>query len=149
MAPVPLSTTGCWPAGQGEPTVARGTLVLRIEDTDRERSTPENVAQILDALRWLGLDWDEGPFFQTANAERHAQALAQLLQGGHAYHCNATAEDVKAVQASATAPTAAFVARRKTPVRCACGCPTSGHTVVDDIIRGDDLRSRTRASTIR
>ena len=43
-----------------------GTLVLRIEDTDRERSTPENVEQILDALRWLKLDWDEGPIFQSA-----------------------------------------------------------------------------------
>src|SRR5579862_939195 len=73
-----------------------GTLVLRIEDTDRERSTPENVEQILDALRWLKLDWDEGPIFQSQRAERHAQALAQLLDGGHAYHSSATAEDVKA-----------------------------------------------------
>lgn len=71
-------------------------LVLRIEDTDRERSTPENVEQILDALRWLGLDWDEGPIFQTGNGERHREALAQLLAGGHAYHSSATAEDVKA-----------------------------------------------------
>ena len=63
-----------------------GTLVLRIEDTDRERSTPENVEQILDALRWLKLDWDEGPIFQTAQADRHADVLAQLLQSGHAYH---------------------------------------------------------------
>src|SRR6476661_3365142 len=73
-----------------------GALVLRIEDTDRERSTPENVEQILDALRWLELDWDEGPIFQTANAERHAQALAQLLESGHAYHSTATTEDVRA-----------------------------------------------------
>ena len=50
-----------------------GTLVLRIEDTDRERSTPENVEQILDALRWLKLDWDEGPIFQSERAERHAE----------------------------------------------------------------------------
>ena len=50
-------------------------LVLRIEDTDRERSTPENVEQILDALRWLELDWDEGPIFQTERAERHREAL--------------------------------------------------------------------------
>src|ERR1700728_2134859 len=56
-----------------------GKLLLRIEDTDRERSTPENVEQILDALRWLGLDWDEGPVFQTHNAERHREALEQLL----------------------------------------------------------------------
>src|ERR1700722_1383824 len=72
-----------------------GTLVLRIEDTDPQRSTPENVEQILDALRWLGLDWDEGPIFQTERSERHAEALAQLLAGGHAYHSNATADDVR------------------------------------------------------
>src|SRR6201996_5240587 len=72
-----------------------GALVLRIEDTDRERSTPENVEQILDALRWLGLNWDEGPIFQSQRADRHAEALAQLLANGHAYHSSATAEDVK------------------------------------------------------
>src|SRR5246127_392532 len=73
-----------------------GTLVLRIEDTDRERSTPENVEQILDALRWLGLDWDEGPVFQSERAERHREVLAQLLESGHAYHSSATADDVRA-----------------------------------------------------
>src|ERR1700691_4947820 len=73
-----------------------GELVLRIEDTDRERSTPENIEQILDALRWLELDWDEGPILQTARSERHRQALQALLESGHAYRSNATAEDVKA-----------------------------------------------------
>ena len=73
-----------------------GTLVLRIEDTDRERSTPENVEQILDALRWLELDWDEGPIFQTERTERHQEALAALLASGHAYRSGATADDVKA-----------------------------------------------------
>ena len=73
-----------------------GALVLRIEDTDRERSTPENVEQILDALRWLELDWDEGPIFQTQRAERHQEVLRQLLASGHAYHSRATADDVKA-----------------------------------------------------
>src|SRR5579859_6824724 len=82
------------PAGRanGDRTAA---LVLRIEDTDRERSTPENVEQILDALRWLGLDWDEGPVFQSARAPRHAELLAQLIETGHAYHSNATGEDVR------------------------------------------------------
>ncbi len=74
----------------------RGVLVLRIEDTDRERSTPANVEQILDALRWLGLEWDEGPIFQSARGERHAEALAQLLDSGHAYRSKATGEDVAA-----------------------------------------------------
>src|SRR5437764_3743076 len=73
-----------------------GTLVLRIEDTDRERSTPENVEQILDALRWLNLDWDEGPVFQSERAERHREVLGQLLASGHAYYSNATTDDVKA-----------------------------------------------------
>src|SRR3954463_14516242 len=60
-----------------------GTLVLRIEDTDRERSTPENVEQILDALRWLELDWDEGPLSQAARVDEHAAAVGQLLESGH------------------------------------------------------------------
>src|ERR671938_293715 len=63
----------------------RGTFVLRIEDTDRERSTPENVEQIYDALRWLELDWDEGPFSQAARRPRHEEAIASLVAGGHAY----------------------------------------------------------------
>src|SRR5215207_442627 len=62
-----------------------GDFVLRIEDTDRERSTPENVDQILDALRWLGLDWDEGPISQWERRERHTEAVEQLLESGHAY----------------------------------------------------------------
>jgi glutamyl-tRNA synthetase len=66
-----------------------GTFVLRIEDTDRERSTPENVEQILDALRWLELDWDEGPFSQAERAPRHTEAIEQLLSSGHAYEDDA------------------------------------------------------------
>jgi glutamyl-tRNA synthetase len=75
---------------------AGGKLVLRIEDTDRERSTPENVEQILDALRWLELDWDEGPIMQTARSERHREALQTLLDAGRAYRSSATADDVRA-----------------------------------------------------
>jgi glutamyl-tRNA synthetase len=113
-----------------------GTLVLRIEDTDRERSTPENVEQILDALRWLGLDWDEGPIFQSANAPRHAEALAKLLETGHAYHSAATAEDVKAYKAEHGAgrgfrgtPEAAGAIRLHVPA--------DGETIVHDVIRGE------------
>src|SRR3954447_23089608 len=76
-----------------------GELVLRIEDTDRERSTPENVEQIIDALRWLELDWDEGPVSQAARAERHAVALRQLLDCGAAYRDSATAKEVEAWKA--------------------------------------------------
>src|ERR1700692_3470967 len=78
---------------------AGGEMVLRIEDTDRERSTPENIDQILDALRWLELDWDEGPILQTDRSERHGEALRALLDGGHAYRSEATAEEVKAYKA--------------------------------------------------
>src|SRR5687767_8467098 len=62
-----------------------GTLVLRLEDTDRERSTPENVEQILDALRWLGIDWDEGPISQSERAVRHRDEIGRLMDEGHAY----------------------------------------------------------------
>jgi glutamyl-tRNA synthetase len=62
-----------------------GTFVLRIEDTDRERSTPENVEQILDALRWLELDWDEGPFSQAERRPRHEEAIAGIVESGRGY----------------------------------------------------------------
>ena len=62
-----------------------GELVLRIEDTDRERSTPENVELILDALRWLELDWDDGPLSQWERRDRHSEAVRRLLDSGHAY----------------------------------------------------------------
>src|SRR5579862_5895112 len=73
-----------------EPGQRAGTLVLRIEDTDRQRSTPENVAQILDALEWLGLDWNEGPIAQSDGCARHAEALGQLLKREYDYRTNAT-----------------------------------------------------------
>jgi glutamyl-tRNA synthetase len=71
-------------------------VVLRIEDTDRERSTTENVEQILDALRWLELDWDDGPVSQAERADRHRGALDRLLDAGLAYRDSATSDDVKA-----------------------------------------------------
>jgi glutamyl-tRNA synthetase len=71
-------------------------MVLRIEDTDRERSTPENVEQILDALRWLELDWDEGPVSQHERAQRHHEALERLLESGAAYRDSATGDDASA-----------------------------------------------------
>ena len=86
-----------------------GTLVLRIEDTDRERSTPENVEQILDALRWLELDWDEGPVSQVERAARHREQIDRLLADGAAY------EDDGAVRLRV---------------------PDVGETVVSDVIRG-------------
>ncbi len=69
-----------------------GRFVLRIEDTDRERSTPEAEAAILDGLTWLGLDWDGDPISQHARAERHQEVVAQLLASGDAYRCYVPAE---------------------------------------------------------
>src|SRR5436309_107521 len=113
-----------------------GELVLRIEDTDRERSTPENVEQILDALRWLELDWNEGPIFQTARTPRHHEALEALLGTGHAYRSNATAEDVRAYKAEHGA-SAGFRGRDDGQGAVRLRVPAEGATVVKDVIRGD------------
>ena len=64
-----------------------GTFVLRIEDTDRARSTAEMTDGILDGLRWLGLNWHEGPYHQADGASRHQSDTEKLIQGGHAYRC--------------------------------------------------------------
>jgi glutamyl-tRNA synthetase len=113
-----------------------GALVLRIEDTDRERSTPENVEQILDALRWLELDWDEGPIFQSQRADRHAEALAQLLESGHAYRSSATAEDVKAYK-QRHGHERGFRGEPESEGAVRLRVPDEGETVVDDAIRGE------------
>jgi glutamyl-tRNA synthetase len=112
-----------------------GTLLLRIEDTDRERSTPENVEQILDALRWLKIDWDEGPVFQSERAPRHAEALAQLLDSGHAYHSSATAEDVRAYK-ERHGHDRGFRGEPEPAGAVRLRVPDGGETVVDDVIRG-------------
>src|ERR1700709_123508 len=113
-----------------------GALLLRIEDTDRERSTPENVEQILDALRWLELDWDEGPIFQSERAPRHAEVLAQLLESGHAYHSNATTEDVRAFKERHGADRG-FRGETEASGAVRLRVPDSGETIVKDVIRGD------------
>jgi glutamyl-tRNA synthetase len=113
-----------------------GELVLRIEDTDRERSTPENIEQILDALRWLELDWDEGPILQTDRSERHGEALQALLAAGHAYRSNATAEDVKAYKLEHGADRG-FRGEPERDGAVRLRVPAEGATVVHDIIRGE------------
>lgn len=88
-----------------------GTFVLRIDDTDPERSTDENTQAIFRALRWLGLDWDEGPeagggfgpYFQTQRADTYAEALASLRGSGHAYPCFCMAEELEAKREAARA----------------------------------------------
>jgi glutamyl-tRNA synthetase len=114
-----------------------GELVLRIEDTDRERSTTENVEQILDAMRWLELDWDVGPTSQASRAERHAAALQRLLDSGAAYRDSATAKEVEAWKAEHGAGRG----YRGEPVEeggaaVRLRVPDGGETVVEDLIRG-------------
>jgi glutamyl-tRNA synthetase len=113
-----------------------GTLVLRIEDTDRERSTPENVEQILDALGWLNLDYDEGPIFQSERADRHAEVVAQLLADGHAYHSTATTEDVRSYK-ERHGSDRGFRGEAEASGAIRLRVPDAGETVVRDIVRGE------------
>ena len=112
-----------------------GTMVLRIEDTDRERSTPENVAQILDSLSWLELDWDEGPIMQTDRTPRHGEALQALLDADLAYRSNATSDDVKAYKQQYGAERG-FRGEAEPSGAVRLRVP-EGATVVHDAIRGD------------
>ena len=80
-----------------------GTMLLRIEDTDRERSTTAAIDAILDGLRWLGLDWDGEVVYQASRAERHRAAVEQLIAGGRAYRCYATPEELDAMRELARA----------------------------------------------
>ncbi len=75
-----------------------GRFVLRIEDTDRERSTPESVNAILEGMSWLGLEYDEGPFYQTDRFARYDEVIEQLLASGQAYRCNCTKERLDALR---------------------------------------------------
>jgi len=77
-----------------------GTFILRIEDTDRERSTPAAVQVILDGMDWLGLHPDEGPYYQTARYPRYREVIRQWLDEGKAYHCYCTKEELEAMRAA-------------------------------------------------
>ncbi len=76
-----------------------GQFILRIEDTDRERSTPENVDAILDGMAWLGLDADEGPFYQSDRFDRYQQVIDQWLEDGKAYQCYCTKDELDELRA--------------------------------------------------
>ncbi len=123
-----------------------GRFILRIEDTDLERSTVESVNAILEGMTWLGLEYDEGPFFQTHRMERYREVIWQLLDSGHAYYCYCTKEELDALRAEQ-------MARKEKPRydgRCRARTeprpgvepvvrfrnPTEGQVVVDDLIRG-------------
>jgi glutamyl-tRNA synthetase len=112
-----------------------GQLVLRIEDTDRERSTPENVQLIFDSLEWLGIDWDEGPIYQTANAARHAEVVQQLLDSGEAYRSTAGPDEVKAFKEANGNRGFRGADEGEGAVRLRM--PDEGVTLVRDVIRGE------------
>ena len=125
-----------------------GKALLRIEDTDRKRSTQDAIDKIIEGLDWLGLDYDDAPVFQSDRTERHAEVAQQLLDAGHAYKCYATPEELEAMRAEqranklpmrydgrwrdrdpSEAPQGApFTIRLKTP--------QEGETVIDDAVQG-------------
>ncbi|MHB1592417.1 MAG: glutamate--tRNA ligase [Sulfuricella sp.] len=125
----------------------KGTFILRVEDTDLERSTEESVQAILDGMNWLGLDYDEGPFYQMQRMERYKAVLQQLLDEGKAYHCYASREELDKLReeqqaaglkprydrrwrdSKATPPAGVQpVIRFKTPL--------DGAVVIDDMVKG-------------
>ena len=129
-----------------------GTLVLRIEDTDAERSTAEMVEGILQGMRWLGLDWDEGPYFQTQRIEMYRKTAERLLASGHAYHCFCTKDELERRRAAASAegrpPKYEGTCRKLTndqslkrraggePAAVRFAVPESGSTVFEDAVFG-------------
>ena len=124
-------------------------MLLRIEDTDRERSTDEAVHAILDGLTWLGLDWDGEPISQFARAERHREVANALLENGHAYRAYDTAEELTEMRDRARAekrpPRYDGRWRDADPAEGREGvdpvvrlrAPREGHTVVDDLVQGE------------
>ncbi|MCE4224171.1 glutamate--tRNA ligase [Methylobacterium sp. C25] len=125
-----------------------GQMLLRIEDTDRERSTQGAIDAILDGMRWLGLDWDGEPVFQFSRAERHREAAESLLAAGHAYRCFASAEELQQMRdlarAEGRAPRYDGRWRDRDPSEAPAGAksvirlraPIEGETVVDDAVQG-------------
>lgn len=122
-----------------------GSFILRIEDTDLERSTQASVDAILQSMDWLGLDYDEGPFYQTQCFDRYAEVIQQLLASGHAYHCDCSKQRLETMRAEQMAnkqkprydgccrerhlpASDATVVRFKNPL--------AGDVVIDDLIKG-------------
>jgi len=124
-----------------------GQFVLRIEDTDRERSTEESVQAIFDGMEWLGLTHDEGPFFQTDRFPRYLEIIQQLLEQGDAYYCYCSAEEVEAMReeqrANKQKPRYNGKCRHRTePLEGVSAVvrfknPAQGKVVFDDLVRGE------------
>ncbi len=125
-----------------------GRALLRIEDTDRKRSTQEAIDKIIEGLDWLGLDYDDPPLFQSDRAERHAEVARQLLQAGHAYKCYASQEELEEMRARQRANKQPMRYDRRwrdrddsdapehTPYVIRLRVPTEGETVIHDEVQG-------------
>ncbi len=123
-----------------------GQFVLRIEDTDHERSTEESITEILESLRWLGLDWDEGPYRQTERQELYSQKVDQLFKEGKAYRCYCTPEELdqkrSEAQKKGLKPKYDGTCRERTdtpegaPSVVRFKAPLEGSVVVEDLLRG-------------
>lgn len=119
-----------------------GKFLLRIEDTDKKRSTEENVQVILDSMGWLGLDWDGEEFYQSKNELRHKEIAEQLLENGNAYKCYCTAEELQEMRDKGEGYDGRW--RERDPSEAPEGVdPTirlktqlEGETIIDDIVQG-------------
>ncbi|MCK8636240.1 glutamate--tRNA ligase [Parasaccharibacter sp. TMW2.1882] len=126
-----------------------GEFVLRIEDTDRERSTQHAVDVIFDGLKWMGLDWDGEPVFQASRQDRHAEVVAQLMEKGMAYRCYCTPEELAAMREKARAekrpPRYDGTWRDRDPSEAPEGvpyairlkAPKEGETIIRDHVQGE------------
>ena len=124
----------------------KGQFVLRIEDTDRERSTDENVQAILDGMEWLGLDWDEGPLFQTERFDRYREVIDAWLKEDNAYNCYCTKEELDEMRAAQMerGEKTRYDGRCRTRTEPREGVdpvvrfknPSDGQVVVEDQVRG-------------
>jgi glutamyl-tRNA synthetase len=124
----------------------QGKFILRIEDTDTERSTREAIDVIFESLDWLGIDWDEGPYYQTRRLDIYREYLKKLVASGHAYYCTCSPEQIEAMRKKAMAaggkPRYDGTCRDKGLPESADAVirfksPQNGTTVVEDVIKGD------------
>lgn len=123
----------------------KGKFILRIEDTDQERSTDESTNEILESMKWLGMDWDEGPYFQAKRVEIYNEHVERLIKEGKAYYCTCSPEELEAKRQKALSegkkPKYDGKCRGNTkkpdvPAAVRFLSPDEGYTVVDDIIKG-------------
>jgi glutamyl-tRNA synthetase len=123
-----------------------GKFILRIEDTDQERSTDESTAAILDAMAWMGLNWDEGPYFQAQRVDLHREMVQKLIKEGKAYYCKCTPEELEAKRKQALAtgkkPKYDGTCRDKNLKKTAGSVvrfrgEETGATIVEDLIKGN------------